>query len=110
MTENGIVNFTATTFGSVATYTCDVGFTLDTGGQEFDRSCVVAAGGTGTWSLNTPTCSREHLKNNSTHQIILVTICKVKALLVTTVEPPIKDPPRKGQPPYKGQSSGPPFL
>ncbi len=24
-----------------------------------------------------------------------------------TVEPPIKDPPRKGQPPYKGHSSGP---
>ncbi len=34
--------------------------------------------------------------------IKLVVWCKCN-----TVEPPIKDPPRKGKPPYKGHSSGP---
>ncbi len=32
---------------------------------------------------------------------------RITQILVTTVEPPIKDPLRKGQPLYKGHSSGP---
>ena len=36
--------------------------------------------------------------------IILSTHDRLSQVFVTTVEPPIKDPPRKGRPPYKGHS------
>ena len=60
-TTNGMVDFTTTTFGSVANYTCDEGFMLDTGGENFVRTCTDSSG-SGVWSMTTPTCASKSVK------------------------------------------------
>ena len=49
---NGRVSVTGLTFGSIANYTCDSGFTLSGDAQ---RSCTAG----GFWSGSAPVCNRE---------------------------------------------------
>ena len=48
--ENGAVNFTTTTFNSVATYSCETGYNLVDG--DMMRTCLAS----GTWSGSNPSC------------------------------------------------------
>ena len=50
--DNGVVEFTSTIFGSIATYTCNEGFVLN-GNKK--RECTV----TGKWSGIEPSCYRK---------------------------------------------------
>ena len=54
---NGQVDAAVRIFGSVATYSCDAGFTLN---GEATRTC----GGEGAWSGNAPSCDRELTPHN----------------------------------------------
>ena len=47
---NGVVSFTATTYNSVATYSCNTGYTLT--GDDM-RTCQSS----GVWSGSEPTCT-----------------------------------------------------
>ena len=50
---NGVVSLSDTVFGSVATYSCNDGFTLE---GETTRQCEVS----GRWSGTPPSCKREN--------------------------------------------------
>ena len=50
---NGQVTFTATTFMSTATYSCNSGYTLS---RNETRTCEAS----GTWSGTAPTCDRKY--------------------------------------------------
>ena len=50
--SNGHISITATTFGSVATYSCDLGYTLDGSTSRICQS-------NGQWSGSQPSCSGE---------------------------------------------------
>ncbi len=51
--ENGMVSFTSTLQGSIATYTCNEGFTIDT----FPASRICLQTG---WSGSEPQCTSKH--------------------------------------------------
>ena len=62
---NGSTTGTSTTFGSVVTHTCDVGFMLDGADQ---RECILDDSSNGVWSEPLPTCTSKYNLLNSSVQ------------------------------------------
>ena len=54
MTANGQVSAPTTTFQSMATYTCNMGYEFPSGNQQITRMCQADS----TWSDSTPLCQR----------------------------------------------------
>lgn len=54
--ENGNVISSPSTFQSIATYSCDMGYDLSSGGQNFTRLCQSSA----NWTLTPPNCIRKY--------------------------------------------------
>ena len=53
----GSVSLSGVSVGSVATYTCDTGFTLV---GDITRDCVQLSPATADWNRDEPTCQREY--------------------------------------------------
>ena len=68
--ENGQVNFTDTTLGANATYTCDEGLSL----EGVDTRTCEADGDIGEWSDSEPTCESGICSMYYVHIITLHTI------------------------------------
>ncbi len=48
------MKYTGTTLGNIATYTCNSGYELSTGGGTFEIKCLPS----GEWSDDAPDCDR----------------------------------------------------